>query len=218
MKHLILSQTSYFIHIETALIVSITIFILLFKINIYPTKTVELDRIVAQHIIEVENTIQTKHDKIIPPPPKPVVPVEVPNDEIIEDEIIFMDSDLNIGEFNQIIFEPPPQEKQHNEEEDIFIVVEQPPTLIGGINQLQKKIVYPEFAKVANTEGRVIVQFIVDAAGNVKNPFVVRGIGSGCDEEALRVIKEAKFNPGLQRGKPVSVQYTIPIIFKLREG
>ena len=60
------------------------------------------------------------------------------------------------------------------------------------------------------------MQFIVDENGNVSNPVVLRGIGGGCDEEAMRVIKTAKFKPGKQRGKAVKVRYVIPIVFKLK--
>ena len=64
--------------------------------------------------------------------------------------------------------------------------------------------------------GRVILQFIVDENGNVTEPAVVRGIGAGCDEEALRVVREAKFKPGKQRGKAVKVKMSLPITFKLK--
>lgn len=82
---------------------------------------------------------------------------------------------------------------------------------------LQEKIRYPELARRAGIEGRVHIQFIVNEMGQIENPQVIRGIGGGCDEEALRVIKTAEFTPGLQRGKPVRVQYSLPIFFKLRE-
>ncbi len=102
------------------------------------------------------------------------------------------------------------------DEDEIFVVVEQMPELIGGIASIQKEIRYPEIARQARVSGRVIVQFIVDQEGNVVDPVVLRGIGGGCNEEALRVVKLAKFIPGKQRGKPVRVRYTLPITFKLR--
>jgi protein TonB len=96
-------------------------------------------------------------------------------------------------------------------------VVEQPPTLNGGLKELQKKVLYPSVAVQAGIEGRVVVQFVINDKGIVLNPSIVRGIGGGCDEEAIRVIKLARFSPGMQRGKPVAVKYTIPISFKLSE-
>ncbi len=73
-----------------------------------------------------------------------------------------------------------------------------------------------EMASKAGIEGKVIIQFIVNEAGKVEDPRVIRGIGGGCDEEALRVVKQAEFQPGRQRGKPVRVQYSLPITFRLQ--
>ena len=75
---------------------------------------------------------------------------------------------------------------------------------------------YPEIAKKAGVEGRVYLQFVVDEQGNVHDPIVTRGIGAGCDEEAIRAIREAKFKPGKQRGKAVKVKMSLPITFKLK--
>ncbi len=100
---------------------------------------------------------------------------------------------------------------------DHFVVVEEMPKLVGGIRSVQSKIKYPEEARKAGIEGRVILQFIVDENGDVLDPKIVRGIGGGADEEALRVIREAKFEPGIQRGKEVKVQYSLPIVFRLSD-
>ena len=70
-------------------------------------------------------------------------------------------------------------------------------------------------ARRAGIEGRVTVQFIVNERGQVENPRVIRGIGGGCDEVALEAVSKAKFVPGLQRGRPVRVQYSLPIVFRL---
>lgn len=102
--------------------------------------------------------------------------------------------------------------------EDHFVVVEKMPELKGGMAALQQKVSYPEAARNAGIEGRVIVQFIVNEDGQVENPQIIKGIGGGADEEALRVIKQTEFTPGYQRGQPVRVQYSLPIIFKLSEN
>ncbi len=99
---------------------------------------------------------------------------------------------------------------------EYFIVVEEMPKLIGGLVGLQSKVQYPVSAARSGIEGRVTIQFIVNESGDVENARVIKGIGGGCDEEALRVISEAKFEPGIQRGRAVRVQYSIPIIFKLQ--
>lgn len=100
-------------------------------------------------------------------------------------------------------------------DEEVFMVVENMPTLIGGLGSIQQNIRYPEQAKESGIEGRVFIQFIVDEHGNVQDPVVVRGIGGGCDEEAVRAVSKAKFEPGRQRGKAVKVKMSLPITFKL---
>jgi TonB family protein len=104
------------------------------------------------------------------------------------------------------------------EAEEIFVVVEQMPELIGGLESIQRELLYPETARRAGIEGRVYVQFVVDEEGNVTYPRVTRGIGGGADEEALRAVSLAKFRPAMQRGQPVKVHFTLPIFFKLPES
>jgi protein TonB len=107
---------------------------------------------------------------------------------------------------------PPPPDAPVPE---VFIVVEQMPEPIGGMKAIYDRIQYPQAAKDARIEGRVVIQFIVDEQGNVIEPTVLRGIGGGCDEAALNAIKGVKFNPGMQRGRAVKVQLQIPIVFRL---
>ena len=98
-------------------------------------------------------------------------------------------------------------------QDDVFIEVEKVPQLKGGISGLQEKLYYPFKAKKAGIEGRVFVQFVVNKRGKVENPKVVRGIGGGCDKEALRIVKTANFTPGMQNGKPVKVKFTLIFLF-----
>ena len=95
-------------------------------------------------------------------------------------------------------------------------IVDQMPELIGGINALASEMKYPEMARKAQLEGRVIVKFTVDKNGNVRDASITKGIGGGCDEEAIRVITEhAKFKPGIHQGNAVPVEMQMPIVFKL---
>lgn len=102
-------------------------------------------------------------------------------------------------------------------QDDFFVVVDEMPELIGGLASIANGVEYPEEARRAEIEGRVYIQFIVNEEGDVENPRVIRGIGGGADEEALRVVRKAKFRPGMQRGKPVRVQYSLPIVFRLQQ-
>jgi len=97
-----------------------------------------------------------------------------------------------------------------------FVAVEEMPEPIGGIKGIQEKIEYPEIAKRAGVEGKVYILAFVDESGNVMKAQVLKGIGAGCDEAALDAVQKTKFKPGKQRGVPVKVQVSIPIIFKLQ--
>ena len=98
---------------------------------------------------------------------------------------------------------------------EVFSVVEQMPELIGGLKAIQEQLHYPKIAKEAGIEGRVIVQFVVDKEGRVVDPEIVKGLGAGLDKEALRVISLARFKPGKQAGKTISVKMSLPFTFKL---
>lgn len=205
-------RKNYKLHLQIGLIASLAIFLVAFKITIAsePPEVLEIE---VQEEVVMEEVIQTKQVETPPPPPRPPVPVEVPNDEIIEDEIINLDAELDLDGPLDL---PPPPPPSDDEEEEIFVVVEQPPVLIGGIAGVQKRIKYPEMARKAGIEGRVIIQFVVNSEGEIVNPRVVRGIGGGCDEAALKALEGAKFQPGRQRGKPVNVSYSLPISFSLK--
>ena len=96
-----------------------------------------------------------------------------------------------------------------------FVGVEEMPEPIGGIQSIQSKIKYPEKAKQMGVEGKVYIVAYVDETGNVTDAKIIKGIGAGCDQAAIDAIKQTKFTPGKQKGKPVKVQVSIPIIFKL---
>lgn len=101
---------------------------------------------------------------------------------------------------------------------DVFAVVEQMPQMIGGPMAFYEALRYPEMARRAGIEGRVVIQFVVDADGSVSNPRVMRGIGGGTDEAAIEAIMQMKFTPGMQRGQPVKVRMTQPVVFRLQES
>ena len=209
----------YIVLLETGLILALLAVTVLFKINLTSTET-EVIALVEQEIVEMEEIVQTQQRERIPPPPRPPTPVAVPNTEIIEDVQININAELDIHTMLELPLPPPPPQQKfeyvEEEPEEFFIIVEQMPELIGGLEALQKEIKYPERALRANIQGRVFVQFIVNERGEVENPVIVRGIGGGCDEEAIRVVSKAKFNPGMQRGRPVKVQYNLPVVFIIR--
>jgi protein TonB len=209
-------RKKYPLYIEIGLVASLGLLVLAFRVDWSPDSDFEIS-MQEQEQIKMEEVKQTQQVEQPPPPPKPPVPVEVPDDEVLQDEDLNLDAFLDLdAPIANTPPPPPPAEEEKEEEPEIFVIVEQMPELIGGLGSIQSKINYPEIAKKAGVEGRVIVQFVVDESGGVIDPQVVRGIGAGCDEEAIRAVRQAKFTPGKQRGKPVKVKMSLPITFKLK--
>ena len=107
-----------------------------------------------------------------------------------------------------------------NPEHDVYQIVEQMPEFPNGeesmMQYIAEQVKYPAEAKKAGAYGRVFIGFIVEPDGSLSDFKVLRGIGYGCDEEALRVAKSMpKWQPGMHRGKAVRVQYLVPVNFKL---
>jgi protein TonB len=111
------------------------------------------------------------------------------------------------------------QDSNSTEQEPLFFV-EQMPEFIGGDDALmaflQKNIKYPAKALKNNIQGVVMINFVVHTDGSIRKVNVTKGIGGGCDEEALRVVKKMpKWKPGRQGGKNVPVYFDIPVNFKI---
>ena len=207
-------KNKYTLYMEVGLIVTLGILIVAFRADWSNRSDFEIV-LPEQEQITMEEIQQTEQIEQPPPPPKPPVPVEVPNDEILEDDALDLDASLDLDAPVALPPPPPPPEEEEDEPE-IFVIVEQYPEMIGGIAALYGEIRFPEIARKAGVEGRVFLKFVVDEQGNVQNPEVTRGIGAGCDEEAIRAISKMKFIPGKQRGKAVKVSMQTAIAFKLR--
>ncbi len=209
-------KTKYRRYLEICMILSLGLMIIAFKYFPEVKKTdIKLEG--PQELVIAEDVEVTKQESAPPPPPKPPIPIEAPSDDVLED-IEIMDAELDVTEEVTAPPPPPPSEEEEEEEEEpaFFVAVEEMPTPIGGIGAIQKNITYPEIAKRAGVQGRVFVKAYVDESGNVQKVELIKGIGAGCDEEAMAAVKKAKFKPGKQRGKPVRVQVSIPVLFKLQ--
>ncbi|MDT3696647.1 MAG: energy transducer TonB [Ignavibacterium sp.] len=200
---------------EIGLIFSLGLLIVAFKF--FPDiRTEELEEEKPPTIISIEDILPTQQNKIPPPPPKPPIPIEAPSTEVLED---FEIGETEIDITEQISAPPPPpavDRKIVEVEDEFFVVVEEMPQPIGGIGEIQKKIVYPEIAKRTGVEGKVYVLAYVNEQGTVTDAKIMKGIGAGCDEAALDAVKKTKFTPGKQRGKPVKVKVWVPVAFKLQ--
>ena len=113
------------------------------------------------------------------------------------------------------------QQKKEVEEQELgFVIVEEMPEYTTGVEDMlvfiKQHLEYPQQAVDSGIEGRVFVQFIVETDGSLTGFEVLRGIGSGCDEAAVEVLKKMpNWKPARQRGKAVRVKYMFPVIFKL---
>ncbi len=188
----------------------------------YKTYDKEQVQVMQNAMIEDEEDIvlQTQRNEPPPPPPPPqqTTVIEVVEDDVEVDDIEIdaeTDDEEEIEE-QQIVEEEPEEEK----EDEIFVFVEDQPSFPGGdearIKYLQENIHYPEMAKESGIQGTVYVTFVVEKDGRITNVKVLRGIGGGCDEEAVRIIKNMpRWKPGKQRGRPVRAQFNMPIRFVL---
>jgi len=152
-----------------------------------------------------------------PPPPPPAPEIEIVEDDVeIEDEVEIMDVE---ADQKMVIVEVVPVEEESNDP-DFFTIVEDMPSFPGGdaalLKYIAQNVEYPPIAKENGITGVVYVSYVVDRDGSIKDVKVVRGADPFLDKEAARVVKTLKgYKPGKQRGKPVPVQFTIPIRFVL---
>ena len=121
----------------------------------------------------------------------------------------------DIADLKQVVTQAEP------EPEKVFDMVEQMPTFPGGQTELMaylgKNIKYPTIAQKNKEQGRVIIQMVISKDGSLSNIKVLRSVSPSLDAEAVRVVGNMpKWEPGMQKGQPVSVKYTIPIVFRLQ--
>jgi periplasmic protein TonB len=162
-----------------------------------------------------------KDEKVIDEEPPPTV--EEMKDKVIAD--VTKEGDENGVDASLVEPEAPPPppkviEEPAEDENKVFQVVQQKPEFPDGeralLAFLGKNLKYPAIARENGIEGNVVVRFVVSKTGEVRNAEVLRGIGGGCDAEALRVVNSMpKWNPGKNNGKAVNVTYTLPVRFKL---
>lgn len=170
-----------------------------------------------------EEIIPITEQEVKPPPPPP--PPPAPEIEIVEDDVEVEDIEIQDVEADQTTvtetFEAPPAPEPEPAEPDFFTIVEDMPTFPGGDAALLKfigeNVQYPSIAKENGITGVVYVSYVVGKSGEIKDVKVVRGVDPFLDKEAMRVVTTIKgYTPGKQRGKPVPVQFTIPIRFVLK--
>jgi protein TonB len=213
------NKKAIFFQVGLVLVLGLTLFA--FEWKTYDIKIVDQNSRKATEVME-EIVLQTQQNTPPPPPPpqqQNTVLEIVENDEVIENEVS-IDAEADEKTVVEEYHAPTVTDEKEVEEAEIFTVVEESPSFPGGdearIKFLQENIKYPTMARESGIQGTVYVTFVVEKGGNVSDVKILRGIGGGCDEEAIRVIRAMpKWNPGKQRGKSVRVQFNMPIKFTL---
>ncbi len=190
-------------------------------------KSVSMLEDTTQVLVE-EEMIAIQNELPPPPPEAPQIPILSDQIDIVDDDIkLDDDTFLNLEDDNTGVeildYKEAVVEEEEVEEEAIpFQLVETKPSFNGGdANEFSKwvnsRLNYPEIAKENGVQGRVTLQFTVEADGRVTNVKVLRGVDDSLDKEAVRVVSSSpKWKPGKQRDRPVKVTYTFPVIFQLR--
>ena len=208
--------------VQIGLIISLAIAWGVFEVKSYDKpKFAEFERTAED--IQEEMVEITKQEQ---PKPQPVeIPKQTTQLTIVEDDVEVEDNlDINADvALDEVIEEyvAPDIIEDDVEEAEVFTIVEEMPDFPGGVAKLQeylvKNIKYPQMARESGIQGRVFVSFVVEPDGSVSNVAVMRSLGGGCDEEAMRVVKAMpKWKPGKQRGKAVRVSYILPVNFQLK--
>jgi len=212
--------------VEIGLIVALAIILGAFEYKTYE-RDVSMITAEIQQVIE-EEQIPITMETPPPPPEAPKTPVlsdaiEIVDDDIIIEEDIFIETEDDESFAVEIRDYIDYEEEEAVEEEEIpLAIVEEKPSFMGGDENtftkwVLERIVYPEVAKENGIQGRVVLSFIVDADGYVKNVTVLRGIDPSIDKEAVRVVSSSpKWTPGRQRERNVKVRYNFPLNFQLR--
>ncbi|HKL92798.1 MAG TPA: energy transducer TonB [Bacteroidales bacterium] len=191
----------------------------------YAQRDIVIDEIDTSGDILVEEEIIEITRRFTPPPPPPPETVQADLIDIVEDNTLEEEVEFQSTEDEQkdaviINYGEGDGEGEVYAEDEIFAVVEEMPSFPGGdaalMSYISKNIKYPSIATENGIQGRVICTFVINRDGKVTNAEVIRSVDPSLDKEALRVINNMPaWKPGKQRGKPVRVKYTLPIVFRL---
>lgn len=194
----------------------------------YAQRDIVIDEIDTSGDILVEEEIIEITRRFTPPPPPPPETVQadlidIVEDNTLEEEVEFQSTEdeqkdaviINYGNYGE------GDGGEVYADDEIFAVVEEMPSFPGGdaalMSYISKNIKYPSIATENGIQGRVICTFVINRDGKVTNAEVIRSVDPSLDKEALRVINNMPaWKPGKQRGKPVRVKYTLPIVFRLQ--
>lgn len=210
------------IFLQIGLIVTLSLIWGAFEWKSNPSKG---DSFTQKASVDTEEEVIISTRATTPPPPPPPPPpamsetINLVSDDVeIKDEFMAMDVEAT----SETVINVKVDEEEEVKEEEVFLRVEKMPTFKGGDlntfrNWVQGRLKYPTIAAENGIQGTVYLTFVVNGKGEVVKVTTMRGIDPLIDKEAERVVASSpKWSPGEQRGKSVSVKYTLPIAFKLQ--
>ena len=198
---------------QIGLVITLLVVLVAFEWKSYEKTDYSLGKLQMDDLEDEMIPITRQEEKPPPPPPPPPEIIEIVEDEVeIENELEVEETDTDENEFIE--------QEEEEDSDEVFMVVEQMPVFPGGdlglMKFIQKNTKYPPIAKENDITGKVYVSYVVNKKGKVTNVKVARSVDRYLDAEAVRVVKLLPYSSaGKQRGKPVNVQYTIPINFTL---
>ena len=210
------------IYVELGLIIALAAALVAFNVKSYDQEEIEVtERTVIDEVEEI--VLQTQQEET-PPPPEPEAPEVITEVHVIDNN---QESDNEIGIINMDLTDDiemgeavaaAPDVEEEVKEDIVYVVVEQVAEFPGGEEALYKylkdNIVYPNIARQTGIEGKVYIRFVVEKDGSISNVKVMRDIGGGCGEEAMRVVKSMpKWKPAKQQTRTVRSEFNLPVNF-----
>lgn len=204
-------RLSYPVLFETGVIIALLLMIISMKIDLPEVNTSDLFYVEGDENALILPPSVSENISILKPPPRPQIPVHIPDDKPIEPEPLEL---TEFNRFSQLMIPPLPQEIVVEPSYDLFKDIEQLPEIIGGEQAFRNSISYPLLARKAGVQGIVEVEFTVTETGKVLDPVIVKGLGYGCDKAVLNAIKLQRYKPGKKAGKVSSfkVKETVQFI------
>ncbi len=213
------------IFFEIGVILALGIILLSFEVKSYKGPDFNINLMLHNPEQEELGEITIQKPPELPPPRQDQQTTLI---EIVENEMeVSEELEINVEADQETVIEEwvpvvnvDLEEEEEEAEEPVFVVVESMPQFPGGeearLRYLSENLQYPLMAREAGIEGAVYVSFVVEKDGQITNIKLLRGIGGGCDEEAIRVVSSMpRWIPGKQRNVPVRVQFNMPIRFIL---
>ena len=215
-------ETKRSIFLLTGIAVALLFTLGAFSWRVYERTLMDLGDFQFEQIEEDEMEITRQEDPPPPPPPEPSQELIIVDDDVEIEEERIIDVEATV---QTVVQEAAPrvvvEVEEEVEEQRIFQIVEEQPEFPGGeearLRFLRDNMNYPMMAREAGIQGTVFVTFVVERDGSITNVEILRGIGGGCDEEAIRVTRMMpRWKPGKQRNRPVRTQFRMPIRFALQ--